>query len=331
MSPFDWFDGRFHLTAQPYYLLLLVGVVVLLVASELVVFVLAKLEDHQFGVVHLGTLFTPLCTGFPNLMLGIFGQSRLSGDLVIHLNIGNNIANTTLVTGTIILLAGPITVSVAKGKSKKAVAARRDFSLALVFLWLGAALLFWLGRDGLVSRWDAAALVGCYAGYQGMLLLRRGKPSRAKRLPASLGLLLLTALLGCALLISFSVDAVAAGMEKMGTLVPGASLGMLLGLLTVLPESFLLLRLTRKQGSLGLTGLVGDCLVSIPLVIGVSALLVPIPTGTVLGPWDVAARPYWMLAGTMTAFTLLAMQSGAVGRKVGFVFVCLYGLVWALT
>nr|WP_279382608.1 hypothetical protein [Acanthopleuribacter pedis] len=316
------------MTDQPYYVLFLIGVAVLLLASELVVFVLAKLESHQFGVVHLGTLFTPLCTGFPNLMLGIFGQSRLSGDLVIHLNIGNNIANTTLVTGTIILLAGPLTVRVASGKSKKAVQARRDFNIALAVLWLGAALLVYLCHDGLVSRWDAAALVGCYAAYQALMLFRRGKPTKSKRLPKSLGAALLGALLGCALLISFSVDAVAAGMEGMGTLVPGASLGMLLGLLTVLPESFLLLRLTRKQGSLGLTGLVGDCLVSIPLVIGVSALIVPIPTAVLAGPWDVAARGYWMLGATMLGFSILAMQPGQISRKVGFGFCCLYALVW---
>lgn len=331
MSPFDWLNRHFQLTDQPYYVLLLIGVVVLMIASELVVFVLAQLESRQFGVVHLGTLFTPLCTGFPNLMLGIFGQSRLSGDLVIHLNIGNNIANTTLVTGTIIMLAGPLTVQVATGKSKKAVKARTDFSIALVVLWLAAALLVLVCRDGLVTRQDAIALVGIYAAYQALMLLRRGKPTRSKRLPKSLGFALLGALLVCALLISFSVDAVAAGMERMGTLVPGASLGMLLGLLTVLPESFLLLRLTRKQGSLGLTGLVGDCLVSIPLVIGVSALIVPIPTQVLSGPWDLAARTYWMLGGTMLCFTVLAMQSGQISRKVGFFFCCLYGLVWLAT
>ncbi|CAM2064614.1 Sodium/calcium exchanger protein [Sulfidibacter corallicola] len=330
MSPFDWLNQWFRLQEQPY-LALGVGVALLLVASELVVLILGRLEDKNFGVVHLGTLFTPLCTGFPNLMLGMFGQTRLQGDLVIHLNIGNNLANTTLVTGTIMALAGPLLVTVAKGSSKKARRARADFHLALLSFWLGAVLLFECVRDGVVTREDGLKLVGLYFGYQLLMWMRRGTPPKKKRLPLSVGLSLLLLLVLCALLISFSVDAISLGMESMGALIPGASLGMVLGLLTVLPESFLLLRLARKQGSLGLTGLVGDCLVSIPLVVGVSSLIAPITTAPIHHWRDAAARPFLSLAGTMFCFTLLSFRQKQVPRKVGLLFCGLYAMVWWLS
>ena len=89
---------------------LLISIAVLMLATQLVIVVLAKLEKHQFGPVFLGTLITPLCTGFPNLMIGLFGQERLQGDLVLQLNIGNNLANTSLITGVVILFAGPLRV-----------------------------------------------------------------------------------------------------------------------------------------------------------------------------------------------------------------------------
>ena len=108
----------------------LLGAVLLLIATQLVVIVLNKLERRQFGPVLLGALVTPMCTGFPNLMLGLFGRSEQQTDLVLQLNIGNNLANTTLVTGMILLIAGPLTIGAGKGRSKKgspgAVASWRD-------------------------------------------------------------------------------------------------------------------------------------------------------------------------------------------------------------
>ncbi|MDJ0835330.1 MAG: hypothetical protein QNK37_02375 [Acidobacteriota bacterium] len=322
----DFIDGL----DAPY--MLLAGCGLLLIATQLVVAVLNTLEKRDFGTVQLGTLVTPLCTGYPNLMLGLFGQERLQGDLVLQLNLGNNIANASLVVGLILFAAGPISVRAGKGKSKKARKANQTQALAFAFLWLGALLLFFLALDGRIDRIDGLYLTVVYVLYQVIALRGRGKVSKKKRLGFPLGLLMLLLLGIAAWLIQQSIDAIAGALDKAGGLLPGMQLGLFLGLLTVLPESFLLLRLAWSKGSLGLSGLVGDCLVSVPLVIGLSAMLTPFETPAPLGLFDASTRPYLILGVCMAALTLLAASAKAeVPRRVGLLFMLGYGLIWWMT
>ena len=117
-------------------------------------------------------------------------------------------------------------------------------------------------------------------------------------------------------------------LDQVAGLFPGGQLGLFLGLLTVVPESFLLLRLAFRQGGLGISGLVGDCLVSIPLVVGLSCCLVPIITQPVASLTAPAARPYLYLALTLGAVTVLSFWKKPVPRKIGLVFMLIYALVW---
>lgn len=311
--------------------LFLASVGLLLAATQLVVVVLAYLEKRRFGTVLLGTLITPMCTGFPNLMIGLFGQERLQGDLVLQLNIGNNLANTSLVTGLLLFLAGPLMVRPGKGKSKAAQKANVDQTIAFIALWLGTLLLFLLARDGRVTRTDGALMTAFYLIYQIVAYSRRGKVSKKQKLGFGGGALVLTALGLAAWIIQESVAGLGEVMNRMENMVPGGHLALFLGLLTVIPESFLLLRLAQKQGSLGLSGLVGDCLVSIPLVIGLSSMAHPFDTPPVESITDPAARPYLALAFTMTALSLLTFKKMAVPRKVGLFFILLYATVWVIS
>ncbi len=310
--------------------LLLACVALLLLASQIVVFVLAALERRKFGAVLLGTLITPMCTGFPNLMIGLFGQERLQGDLVLQLNLGNNLANTSLVTGLLILLAGPLTVR-PKGSSTAARKAGTDLWIALTALWSGAVLLFWLAMDGGVTRVDALLLIAFYGLYQLIASRRRESTGKASRLSGPFLLAILVALAISAWVIQFSVAGLSLAFSRAEGLLPGWHLGLFLGLLTVVPESFLMLRLAFRQGTLGLAGLVGDCLVSIPLVIGLSALTHPFKTAPVPDFAEPAARPYYFLAASMLAFSLLALRQTPAPRKLGLLFMALYGAAWWLT
>ena len=317
---------------NPIYIMLL-GCAVLIAATQVVIVVLELLEKRAFGPVQLGTMITPLCTGYPNLMIGLFGQERLQGDLVLHLNLGNNMANTTLVVGLILFLAGPLVVRAGKGKSKKAQQANRSQLLAFVFLWLGLGLLFWLVRDGAVSRLDGAMLAGLYLVYQLIALQGRGKVSKKKRLGVPMGLLVMVLLVIAALLIQVSLDLIGRSLDSFTALAPGGRLGLFLGLLTVLPESFLLLRLARREGGLGLSGLVGDCLVSVRWPGDrLSAIFVPFETAAPLDWTGPAARAYLLTAGGMLALSGLALFSQkTVPRKVGLFFMAAYGMIWWMT
>lgn len=306
------------------------GCLALLLATQVVIWVLDRLEKHRFGSVQLGTLITPLCTGFPNLMIGLFGQAQLEGDLIIQLNIGNNIANTSLVTGLLLLVAGPLLVRPAKGISKKAKRENRGFAIALSFLWLGMMVLIWVSRDGRVTRLDGAALIGVFALSQLFALRERGKVTKKQRLGKGRGALMLLGLAVAALVIQQGVALVSQSMEKLGDAINMQQLGLLMGLLTVFPECFLMLRLAMRKGSLGISGLVGDCLVSIPLVVGLSALLNPVPTG-VLSSWRQAESiPYIALTATMIAFSGLSFRKTPVSRWMGLLFIGLYAMVWWL-
>lgn len=321
------------LQSQHVATIMALGCLLLLAATQVVIVVLNILEKRNFGAVQLGTVVTPLCTGFPNLMIGLFGQERLQGDLVLQLNVGNNIANSTLVVGLILLLAGPVTVQAGAGLKKGAKAATGAQFLAFLFLWLGAGLLVWLVRDGRISRLDGVALVGLYLFYQ-VLALRGGpKAKKGQELSLALGFGLLLLLALAAWLIQFALSFIGMALDQVQGLFPGWRLGMFLGLLTVLPESFLLLRLARRGGSLGLSGLVGDCLVSIPLVIGLSAIFVPFDSTAPLQWGDAGMRPYALLAFSMGGLTLLPLvySRGPVPRVVGLGFVLAYVIIWRLT
>lgn len=303
------------------------GLAVLLAATQLVVIVLNRLESRRFSSVFLGTLVTPLCTGFPNLVIGIFGRSRLQGDLVIQLNIGNNLANTSLVVGLLLLVGGSLEVR-PKTKSKAAKRAVRLFFIALAFMWLALAVLTWTAHDGLVDRVDAAALIGLYAAYHLLNFGQRRQPTKKNRLQPVVILSIITALCVAALAIHLSLSWIGSGIDGMGQTRFGPNLGLLLGLLTVFPESFLMLRLAIQKGNVGFSGLIGDCLVSIPLVIGLSAMIDPVSTTPFASPSDIAMWPYVHLAVTTFAFSWLCLQPTASNRKTGLVLIGLYVMVW---
>ncbi len=309
-------------------LLFLIGAIVLLLATQLVIVVLNKLEQHQFGPVYLGTLITPLCTGFPNLMLGLFGRERLQGDLVLQLNIGNNLANTTLITGLILFLAGPLEVRPGRVRGKKAGKWNREQFLALLFLWLAAVLLFFLARDGRVGVRDGFGLCSIYLVYHLVAFKNRGRVTRGKQLSRPAGILIFGLLGVAAVLIYQSIELMAMAMERVGDFFQGTRLGLFLGLLTVIPESFLLLRLAMKKGSLGFSGLAGDCFVSIPLVIGISAVFFPFDTPPVPHLRVSAVIPYLHLFVAMLAFSLLTLRKRPLPRKTGLLFMALYAMVW---
>lgn len=305
-------------SAQPAGLLFW-GLAGLLLSTQIVVLLLDRLEKAQFGSVQLGTIMTPLCTGFPNIAIGLLGADRLADDLVLQLNIGNNLANTTLVIGLVTLLAGPLALG---RKSKR----EGGIWLGLLFLWLGSASAFLLARDGRMTRLDGLLCLGVYGVHHFLALRQRGKVSARKKLGPLRAFTLLSLLLCAGFLIHRSLGLIEGAMEGFSTTL-GPRIGLFLGLLTVLPECFLLLRLALQQGRLGLSGIVGDCLVSIPLVIGLSACLKPFPTPLILSLSDTGSWSWIYLGGAMLFFTAVCLAKN-LARLWGLPFIALYAMVW---
>ncbi|MCB1044410.1 MAG: hypothetical protein KDC35_15820 [Acidobacteria bacterium] len=318
----QWLSGL-----PPHYALGL-GCLGLIAATQIVIWVLDLMEKHKFGSVQLGTIITPMCTGFPNLMIGLFGQAELEGDLIIQLNLGNNIANTSLVTGLLLVVAGPLIIRPAKGKSAKAKRENRIFYAALFFFWMGAATLFMVARDGRVSRQDGLILIAVYALSHVAVLRNRGKVSKKQRLKTHQSLMIVLGLALAAVVIQQSIALVSDAVAQLGNRINMNQLGLLMGLLTVFPESFLMLRLAMRHGNLGISGLVGDCLVSVPLVVGLSSLVRPVTTPVIHTWTDASTVPYYSLAATMLCFSVLATRKKPVSRWAGLLFMGLYAAVW---
>lgn len=321
-SLLSWMPGI--LPWQVFFL----GLTGLMLSTQVVMWVLGRLEKRRFHAIHMGALITPLCTGFPNLMIGLLGQERLQADLVIQLNVGNNIANTTLVTGLIILVAGPVRSKTMWGKSKKARRTRAGYYRLLISFWLLAWASVAVVWDGVVSRLDGAALVLSYVLVQWWVLRDRKVPTRRSGMSAGSLFGILCMLIPSALLIHGSLDCIEFGLHGVREWFPSAKLGLLLGLLTVLPESFLLMRLAWKQGEMGFAGLVGDCLVSIPLVIGLCALLAPIQAAPLNGLNAPLAWPLLQLGVGMAVFSVISLKSTGVPRWTGLLLLGLYVMVW---
>ena len=185
-----------------------------------------------------------------------------------------------------------------------------------------------MARDGAIDFGDGLLLAGMYFLFQWLIYRAGGGTSSRKRKGEGGGLAIVLLLASAALLIQLSIGVMNTALEHLGDLFPGTRLGLFLGLLTVIPESFLLLRLAIQRGSLGFSGLLGDCLVSIPLVVGLSALVAPIQTKPFTGFASPAFDPYLHLAIGMAAFTYISFSKKDVGRKTGLLFMILYAIVW---
>jgi len=242
------------------------GSLIIFKAAEIIVGQAQKLiENKNFPLPVVGILLLPIITGLPNLFVAISSILHGVTEFVYLNNIGNTIGNLTLVIGITALLGKKFTI-------RKIALVKRD----ALFLTVSTLITIFLMADGELSSLDGLALVLVFSFYVFNLNREETKVFQAKKIQTvkvlffivfSLALMFI----GTELLVSGAKEIIE--MTSLSTTFVGV---VIISLATLIPEASIMILAARK-GKIGLafSNLVGDSLVSIPLIVGLIAIFFP--------------------------------------------------------
>lgn len=253
-------------------LLLAVGFVMLVKGADWFVDGAAGIA-RKFRIPQLviGLTIVAMGTSAPEAAVSISAALKGSADITIGNIVGSNILNILIILGLASLI---VPIAVAKATIK----------LDMPFMLLISAVLLVLGWDGTVTLGDGLILAALFIAYIGYLLydakkhpeISEGEFLRDLSLPKSL----MWTALGLALIILGSNVAVDAATEIARIL--GLSerfIGLtIVALGTSLPELFTSVMAARKgNADIAIGNIVGSNIFNILFVVGLSALIIPVP------------------------------------------------------
>lgn len=272
-------------------LALLLGVSIVYVTATVVFnYVTTLINNKVIKSVFAGLLILPVVTALPNFLVSLSAVFRGVPDIVYLSNLGNNIGNLTLVAA-VAALVGNYTFRSPKIKSNwfssspsahivtDPLLIKRD----AVFLLGSAFIAYALMLDGLISRLDGAILVIIFL-FHVLLYVRKDnaqqesdRSSVSTAVVLKIFLLLVTAglfmFVGAELVI-FSVTELVALTTLSGNFL-GA---VVVSTATILPNASVIIYAARqKKHNLSYANLLGDSMASVPLTLGVIALIAEIP------------------------------------------------------
>jgi cation:H+ antiporter len=289
------FIASLGLTHPATYLLLF------LAASLLMIWRLEAMADHGLEGTALGTLVTPYCSGLGNLIF-VFIVARgggTPGEVMTNCLV-NNVTNLTLILGLPALFWGLHVLAPAasagfgksKGKRPPAKAAKsgkadteRRISRLSLLLTMAAVAFFtgavWaLGRDGQLDLNDGLVLTGLFFFWQCFQVFDVLKHNVRQRVSfGAMFYLDLVLLLAGAALLYVSLDWLVSWLSSQKTgFINAKNLGWLSGWLMVLPNALLALWYGwKRRADVVYTSQIGDGHICVPLCLGLSALLKPVP------------------------------------------------------
>ncbi len=266
-----------------------------LAASLLMIWRLEALLDHGLEGTALGTLVMPYCSGLGNLLfVGIIAARHGPGREVLTNCLVNNVTNLTLVLGLPALAWGLSLKTEAKKTPKKAGAKRKggpapdtaqQLNRLSLLLTLAAVLFFsgvtWaLGADGTLDASDGLVLVALFLFWQCFQVFDVLKHNvRQQRSFSPLFYLDIFVVLLGAYGLYVSIDWLVAWLAgQKGGFVNAEHLGWLSGWLMVLPNALIAFYYAAKRrADIAYASQVGDGHICIPLCIGLSAIITPLP------------------------------------------------------
>jgi cation:H+ antiporter len=321
------------------YLALFVGV------SLLMLWRLEAMLAHGMEGTALGTIVMPYCSGLGNLLFVFIMVQRGGAAKEVLTNcLVNNVTNLTLLLGlpavlwglTIIKSGGKAGGSAAtkpKGRDSKggsaAVGAQVNrlslmLTLTAVLFFTGAAWL--LVQDGELSRTDGLILIGLFLFWQSFQLYDVMKHNVQRKKSFGFLFYMDAALVFlCAWALYESIDWLVAWISaQKGGFVSAANLGWLSGWLMVVPNALLALYWGwKRRADVVYTSQVGDGHISIPLCLGVYALLLPTKVPAAF------SNGLALLLGAVVAHMLSLLVFGGLPRWAGWLFLSAYGwFVW---
>ncbi|MCD6477434.1 MAG: sodium:calcium antiporter [Candidatus Aenigmarchaeota archaeon] len=218
----------------------------------------------------IGILILPLTTALPNLFVSIASVLKGVPEIVYLNNIGNNIANLTLIVAICALVSGKFVVT-------KSILIKRDS----LFLLISTIISVLLMSDGILTRSDGMILVLVYSFYFLTMVREENISQRKKTNTNPIKNISLIILAGVVMYVSAELIVWSAKNIIFLTSLSSTFVGsVIVGLATVLPEaSVMLLASYKKEINVSFSNLIGDSLASIPLVIGIMSILYPLKIG----------------------------------------------------
>jgi cation:H+ antiporter len=283
----DYIFAQIENFAGPWTPFVLVGI--FLVSSLLIIWRLELMSHRGVEGTVLGTLFMPYFSGLGNLLfIAVLLKQNGPGKEVAINSWTNNITNLCLLLAIPALIWG-IELS-ADSKAKKAQQEsklnRLSLALTLVAMIFFSLIVWVLGQDGEIDRFDGFTLVGLFLFWQCFHVfevLKENTRTGSGWHPMIVLDVFLIFLGSLATL--FAVENIVAAILARGDGFLGADqLGLLTGWLMVLPNAVLAFYYARKRrGDVVYSSQVGDGHICIPLCIGLYAVFDPLPVPDFLG------------------------------------------------
>jgi cation:H+ antiporter len=254
-------------------LLFLAGLVLLLFGAELLVRGASRLAlALGLAPIVVGLTVVSIGTSTPEIAISLGAAWNGTPDLALGNIVGSNIANVLLILGLVALIV-PLVVH------------RQLVWLDVPLMIAASGLVFAMALDGIIARWEGAALVVCAVAYI-VFLIRMGKrhpeqvpddPELAEAAPkARAGRQVLLMTVGLIMLVfgaRFLVDAATQVATALGLsdLIIGLTV---VAVGTSLPEiATSILSALRGQRDLAVGNVVGSNIFNLLLVLGLTALV----------------------------------------------------------
>ncbi len=262
-----------------------------LAASLLMIWRLEALLDHGLEGTALGTLVMPYCSGLGNLIFVALIASRDTDASAVLTNcLVNNVTNLTLLLGLPALfwglrLGGAASARKKKGPAAAKAATAQQLTRLSLLLTLTAVLFFsgvtWaLGADSTIDASDGLVLVALFLFWQCFQVfdVLKHNVRQRQRFGPMFYLDMFVVLIGAAGLYS-SIEWLVTWLgAQQGSLINAHNIGWLSGWLMVLPNALLaFFYAARGRADIAYASQVGDGHICIPLCLGLSALLKPLP------------------------------------------------------
>lgn len=270
---------------------------------------------RRFGIPQLviGLTIVAMGTSAPEAAVSITAALRGNASITIGNVVGSNILN-------ILIILGLSSVIVPLAVARSTIRAEIPFMTAITVLLLG------LGLDGTISLADGVVLTAAFVLYLvDLFVMARKNPEpepEAEDLP-QLGKALLGLVIGLIFIVwgsDVTVDAAAAIARFFG--MSDRFIGLtIVALGTSLPELFTSVTAARRgNADIAIGNIVGSNIFNILFVVGLSALIVPIPFAAAFR-FDVLAA-----AGAGVLLFLCCVRNRKLGRKAGVLLLTAYAL-----
>tara|TARA_B100000676_G_scaffold261200_1_gene271422 strand:- start:912 stop:1838 length:927 start_codon:yes stop_codon:yes gene_type:complete len=297
------------------YVLFASGLIVLVIGGDKLVASATRVA-RRFGMSKLatGVVIVGLGTSLPELLTSVDANLQGYPGAALGNVVGSNIANLLLVLGVGALWL-PVAFHPRQG--------RRDIAWMLTT----GALAVGIAHLAVIERWTGVLLLAALRAYLYSVLR---EPQAGETVDVSADETADNALPVDLALVAVGIAALSGGAHVLvsGAMGIAAQLGIsetttgivLLALGTSLPElTVTVVSLMRGNAELAAGNVLGSTLFNILGVLGVTALVAPIPV-----PAEVADTHIWVMAGAMVAFAVVARSSWRITRLEGALLTASY-------